>query len=497
VQRRSRRVWFAARLRAALTLLLALLPGHRCGADREIERESDYVLDGDLLVAIPMTYTVEGVISYLGGDAGFMNGPEDLFVAEDGTLYVADTGNDRVLRLDDSGRVLAVYRGPPDKPFSKPSGVYVAADGSMLVADTMNFRVAHLDPAGELIEVFLRPDSPLLEEHMTFDPARVFLSPTGYLYVLNKSNYMGFMTIDTFGRFRGFIGSTKVGFSLQSLMIRLFASPEQRVRLAKRQAPPFSNFVIHDDGFVYAAAIGTPAAQIKKLNSVGMDVFAGGVEKRFGLSSVVRGRSMPPEFADIAVTDAGIVCVLDRNTGEIWQYDQDGDNIAIIGGKGLARGSFEAPVSLAVAADGRLFVLDTVRRNIQILAPTAFVTHVHVAIELYGRGRYAEARTEWETVLGMDATYPLAHRGIARALIKEGRFAEAMSHSGERGKDRATYTRAFVLLRHEVFRRHFTLIVLATVLSAAAIALAGRGLRRASGKLVMQGWTRHLSRRKR
>ncbi|NTU72341.1 MAG: DUF951 domain-containing protein, partial [Coriobacteriia bacterium] len=39
-------------------------------------------------------------------------------------------------------------------------------------------------------------------------------------------------------RFRGFIGSTKVGFSLQSLMIRIFASSEQRLRLAGHVLPP-------------------------------------------------------------------------------------------------------------------------------------------------------------------------------------------------------------------------------------------------------------------
>ncbi len=53
----------------------------------------------------------------------------------------------------------------------------------------------------------------------------------GYLYVLNKNDYSGFMMIDAMNRFRGYIGANRVPFDWKKLLIRLLATPEQREQL--------------------------------------------------------------------------------------------------------------------------------------------------------------------------------------------------------------------------------------------------------------------------
>jgi len=75
--------------------------------------------------------------------AGF-NAPTGVAVDAGGNLYVADTGNNRVVVLDPAGKPLSVLMAPNDgyaSVFSAPHGVAVEADGDLVVADTGNRRV--------------------------------------------------------------------------------------------------------------------------------------------------------------------------------------------------------------------------------------------------------------------------------------------------------------------------------------------------------------------
>ena len=78
--------------------------------------DTDYVLYKETQVPIPLTYTPESTITYLGKDAGYFSAPEDLFIDDEDILYVADTGNDRIVRLTGQGIVLGVYYGDAESP---------------------------------------------------------------------------------------------------------------------------------------------------------------------------------------------------------------------------------------------------------------------------------------------------------------------------------------------------------------------------------------------
>jgi len=89
--------------------------------------------------------------------AGF-NVPTGVAVDAGGNLYVADTGNNRVVVLDPAGKPLSVLRAPNDGyigPFSAPRGVAVEADGDLVVADTGNQRVVTVRGALSLDRIFL------------------------------------------------------------------------------------------------------------------------------------------------------------------------------------------------------------------------------------------------------------------------------------------------------------------------------------------------------
>ncbi len=85
-----------------------------------------------------------------GSAAGSFNRPEGVAVGPDGSVYVADTGNDRVVRLSPSGAVLGQWgqTGGGNGGFRGPTGIGIDAAGNVYVADTNNNRVQVFDANG-------------------------------------------------------------------------------------------------------------------------------------------------------------------------------------------------------------------------------------------------------------------------------------------------------------------------------------------------------------
>ena len=86
--------------------------------------------------------------------AGDLNNPTGIAVAPDGTIWVADTLNNRIQSLSPGGLWTAFTKpigAGAQPPFSIPWGVTVAPDGSIWVSDTGNNRVVSIDTSGNLI----------------------------------------------------------------------------------------------------------------------------------------------------------------------------------------------------------------------------------------------------------------------------------------------------------------------------------------------------------
>jgi len=105
-----------------------------------------------------------------GGDGGVataaqLDSPAEIDVDSDGNLYIADTGNHRIRRVDAGTGVITTVAGTGNPGFSGdggpavaadldlPSAVAVVDDGTVLVADTFNNRVRAIAPAGTISTV--------------------------------------------------------------------------------------------------------------------------------------------------------------------------------------------------------------------------------------------------------------------------------------------------------------------------------------------------------
>lgn len=488
--------WIAALLTVSVCLASAALP---CSAQSASESPDAYILSDGERIPMPASYTCQEALYDF---AGRLNGATDLHI--DGErLYIADTGNNRVIVTGLDGNGCLEITQADGLALNKPGGVTTDDVGGIYVADSGNGRILHFSPTGKFIEAFTSPDSTMLGNDFIFNPTKLVVTPTGYIYAIKSQTIM---TIDAQNRFHGYLGQPEVGFDLVDALVRLFASEEQKKMLDKRTAEPYTNITLGDDGLLYATSRDSVGGEIKVLNSVGENIYAAygtaedsfltgvrnsfyslfnigvytGKSMQYGERRDDEGEEMLPVFADIAVDASGIITVIEETTAKCYQYDQQGNLLTVFAGKGNTLGRFQSPTSIASGPEGSLYILDSRLNSVQVFRPTAFIQKVHTACGHYTAGDYEQAYAYWEEIQREDANYELAGTGMGKALYKQKDYKGAMQQF-RRANDPDQYSAAYAKYRHQLFREHFLLALLLGAVAIGLLALCILGLRRAGG----------------
>ena len=113
-------------------------------------------------------------------------GPRGIAIGPNGLLYVTDTGNSRILVFDSTGKFVRTFGtiGSGDGQMDNPVGIAARPDGTIAVADTNNARVLLFTADGQYQSAIPVPDWATvkgLEAYPTFLPNGNLLvpSPTG------------------------------------------------------------------------------------------------------------------------------------------------------------------------------------------------------------------------------------------------------------------------------------------------------------------------------
>lgn len=153
-----------------LMALAALVTFSSCGgalADTELPYTTYNYDYWGYIVYTPAAYVPAGSITgasfqYNGQSLGAFKNPQDLCVAQDGTVYLADSGNNRIVLLSsDMTKVVRVITGFENHgvadTFQTPTGVAVANDDTLYIADSLNRRVVVLNPDDTLNRIIEIP----------------------------------------------------------------------------------------------------------------------------------------------------------------------------------------------------------------------------------------------------------------------------------------------------------------------------------------------------
>ncbi|GGG53447.1 SMP-30/gluconolactonase/LRE family protein [Paenibacillus radicis (ex Gao et al. 2016)] len=406
----------------------------------------------------PNAYLPETVINGVEQGIGKFKEPTDLYVDDDGQLYVLDAGNGRIVVFDEQWKVVREIRGfqngGKQDQFANPQGLFVTKKGQIFVADTDNSRVVELTNEGEFVREIGAPKSEVIRDGFEYFPKKVGVDNAGRIYVIGRGVFDGIIEFDSDGVFTGFMGTNRVKFDVWDYFWKKLSTKAQKSKLAQFVPLEFNNLDLDQEGFIYTTTAEVNSADpIKRLNSTGVDVL-----RREGYffprgdvySSNPNASSI---LIDVQVGANGVYSALDSRKGRVFTYNEDGNLMYVFGRIGTQEGTFKTPVAVE-SRGSQFFVLDQGLNRINVFSPTRYGTLINDANALLVSGDYNGAESKWRELLRLDANNEIAYVGIGKAMLRQGDNKLAMENL-KLGYDRVYYSKAFGKYRKEMTRKYF------------------------------------------
>lgn len=400
-------------------------------------------------VPSPIGYRVKAVLDNAAMGITGLNGPQDLmYDPQHNELYIADTGNARVVVLDSSYHMVREYGSMDGTALKHPMGVFVKAGGDIYIADDQLGTVVRINRDGKLIKSYVRPNSDLYEEATPYKPQKVVADSAGRVYVLSQGAYQGLVCFYDNGEFMNFFGSSHVTVTAKVVLQkiwRMFLTRDQRAGLESFIPIEYGNIAIDEEDMIYAVVVAGEQGEstpIAKLNPMGINIFP------------IRASA---SFTDVLPEKEGIYTALNKTTRVISQFTETSGMLLTFGGYGTQNGLFQDPVAMERVGDN-ILVLDAQTGTITVFEPTAFGRAIHEASILYNDGRYLDSIQPWLNVLQMDNNYNMAYYGLGKAYFQLNEYEKAMDYFRQ-GNYKDGYSEAFKEYSLKIVRDHMGLIL--------------------------------------
>lgn len=407
-----------------------------------------------------------------------MSNPSGLFCVGK-TVFICDSDNNRIIELtyNDNktvslNRVITEFKSDDPETvttFSGPQDIFINdKDNTMFIADTGNGRVVKLDNDLNLLVTFVEPDDPTYEKGKTFFPQKVVTDEKGRAYVLAKNVNKGFIKYESDGTFTGFYGASEVTYNWSDYIWKKLATRKQREQMELFVPTEYSNAYIDQEGFVYAVTKtfnqwdlrSDKAKPIRRLNALGGDILVkNGTDLPIGdlQWGNAAGIKEPAHFTDITVLEDEVYIVVDESRGRIFGYNNQGYLLYAFGGKGNIDGFFRAPAAIEhIGKD--LFILDSQNASLTVMSPTTYGELIYTATELYAVGDYDGSAAAWEEVLKQNGNYDLAYIGLGKSSLRQENYKDSMEYFKLK-RSKRNYSKAFMYYRKEWIEKNIGWVV--------------------------------------
>ncbi|WIF88755.2 hypothetical protein [Acholeplasma laidlawii] len=355
-----------------------------------------------------------------------------------------------------------------------PMGLDVQHTG-VYIADTGNNRIVKLNHNFEVVNLFTEVDDVTFET-VDFIPVKITTDSTGRMYVVAREIYEGILELDTDGSFNRYTGVNPITLSPIDIFNRFWMSDAQIDKLPKFLPTSYTNVTMNSENFIYATSLpskNNSDNMIQLINPKGVDVLIrngyhvpkGDIQFVEGMNNyVIDG---PSRLVDIAVYQDGIYTVLDAKRSRLFTYDSEGSLLYVNGEAGQQLDKFSNGVALAYFGDN-LLVLDKELRTVIVYEHTEFGSKVNQAIHHHENGEFELAAKLWEEVLVLNTNYEVAYNGIGKYHLRNGDYEKAMEYF-QYGYDKYYYSRAYKSYRNELIKSNFGYIMLVVLLVPASL----------------------------
>ena len=362
--------------------------------------------------------------------AAQLNYPSSVAVDHAGNLYIADSSNHRIRRVDPSGTITTVagsgslgYSGDRNRAIQArlrfPYGVAADGAGNLYIADTGNHRIRHVDDNGTINTIVgggdVRDGGPAIHAQLAL-PHGVAVDSAGNLFIADAGNHR-IRRVDPSGTITTVAGSGTLGYGGDGRPAgTAFLNNPRGVAVDSA-----GNLFIADAGNHRIRRV-DPSGTITTIAGTGEPGYSGGG------GPAVQAQLAGPR--GLVVDSAGNLFIADTGNYRIRRVDPSGTITTIAGtgesgysgdGGPAARAQLALAYGVAVDSAGNLYITDTGNYRIRRVDPSGIITTIA------GTGEYGysgdnhqaiRARLRWPTGVAVDSTGNLYIADFSDARIR-------------------------------------------------------------------------------
>lgn len=269
-------------------------------------------------------------------EKGHFDSPAGVTIDSGGNLFVLDTNNNRIQRLDPDGTVLEIFGDPgsADGLFSAPLRLKFNSEGILWVADTDNNRLQSFNTKGE----FLTTVGSLGQGPGQFSrPIGLTFDVSGNMWVADSGNHR----------------IQKFGPGMKNVLAIIPENPEPSSKVGFFNTP----------WGVACDATGTIYVTDTENHRVQRFLKDGTFVKSFGTPGNKPGEFNKP--TDILIDRQGNLFISDSGNNRIQKFDPQGKFICEWGKMGNLAREFNNPQQIAEGQDGTMYIADCGNNRVQ------------------------------------------------------------------------------------------------------------------------------------
>ena len=310
------------------------------------------------------------------------SGPDGITIDNFGNLYVTDEQNNRIRRVDPSGTITTVAGsgevgfagddGPAtEAALDQPNDVAVDGDGNIYISDSGNQRIRRVDTRGVITTVvgtgrsgfsgdnepdargFAGDNVPATEANLQ-NPACLTVDAAGNIYVCDGDNNR-IRKIDTSGTI-----TTIAGYGVRTYSRDGVLATETEIGYPSSMVMDGDGNIYFHDGFNY---------RIRRIDTNGIiTTVAGTGEEGYGGDGGPATEAQIGFTGGLALDSAGNLYLADASNGRVRRVDTDGIITTIAGtdvtleygnSRPAAESGLAYPTDVAVDSDGNIYIADS------------------------------------------------------------------------------------------------------------------------------------------